>query len=477
MFSLPTTSTLQSPCHVPASEMEEPAEHKISFAEDNNGNDNDTSNNQVVVCTANTSGASSIHLQLASLDLLNSELLDPECDDALETMESFVGCVEGVDGQHAYEEKMIEHNKHKKAAMEQHALNDVEAAMIRHHIEERDDSAAVHKQQDQQMDDSNIPDMDILNLCGNDDDLDDAQDTFVIQVTQDVISCADIIDEDLLVPRRDTEVRDGIIIGQDINALTCAICFDEALKGGDIALNRVKFANLPCCGGRQQASSDTFIKVCTSCILVLTSPSTTGSHRIGRCPRCLDWIKVQIPAEVDGKNTSVAAVGTGLTVQKILASGPCLICNQEKEHLVENGEVCDSCFLGRRQPLKYECQQCHHHQNIPHPMYRYQETKDSFGNVTWACQGKCGRFAQWRILPEELHRIALGDAPKSWGTDYIKIARRRVAILRADLKDNKGESSSSSSNNNNNNINKGETSNSNPKECSPMDDPSLCRVM
>ena len=439
--------------------MDEPPEHELAIR------DHDSSlEDQVVVSTANTTTdtINNYNQQLASLNLLNTELLDPECEAVLETVESCVGCVVGVDEQHDYEEKMIEHNLHKKAAVEQHGLSDAEAAMIRLHImeEEREDN-------NKQVHDSAIPDMDLLNLCGNDDDLDDANDTFVINVTNDVMSCADMVDEDLLVPRRDTEVRDGIIIGQDINALTCAICFDEALSGGDIALNRVQFANLPCCGGRQSGSSESFIKVCTSCILVLTSPSTTGSHRIGRCPRCLAWIKVQIPAEAADKNNAASSSkNNGVTVEKIDVCGQCLICNQEKDFLVENGQVCDSCFLGRRQPLKYECQQCHHYQNIPHPMYRYQETKDEFGNVTWACQGKCGRFTKWRILPEELHRIALGDAPKSWGTDYIALARNRVKIMREDLKDtSKGDTSSSQ--------NKG----SPPVVLLDDEDPSQCQVL
>lgn len=359
--------------------------------------------------------------QITHVDLLNTELLDPECEAVLEHMDSCVSCVEGIDEQHIYEEKLLEHALHRKAAVEQHGLSEAEAAMIRLHImeEERDD----HNRNGQV--DSAIPDLDILNLCGNDDDLDDAQESFMIPATNDALSCADMVDDDLILsPKKNHDVRDGVVVGHGINALQCAICFDEALTGGSVSLNRVKFANLPCCGAQPQGSSVSFIKVCTSCILVLTSPSTSGAHRIGRCPRCLLWIKVQLPEATD-KNV--------VSVEKVDVSGPCLICNQEKDFLVENDKICDSCFLGRRRPLKYECRQCHCIQKIPHPMYRYQQAEDKFGNVTWACQGKCGRFTKWRILPEELHRVPLGDAPKSWGSDYIKLARERVQILRQDL--------------------------------------------
>lgn len=348
--------------------------------------------------------------------LLNTDLLDPECEAVLETMDSCVGCIEGVGKQHVYEEKMKEHALQRKIAVEQHELSEAEAAMIRLHLmEDRDDNIK------QGSETALVSDLDILNLCGNDEDLDDAQGRFVIAGTNQAVSCSDYVDEDFLV-RRDTAVRDGVA-GQDLNLLQCAICFDEALSG-NVSLNRVKFANLPCCGGAEHERNASFIKVCTSCILVLTTPSSVAQNRIGRCPRCFKWIKVKIPESTD-KNV--------VTVEKVDTEGQCLICNQHKDHLVENNEVCDSCFLGRRQPLKYECQQCNCIQSIPHPMYRYQKREQDFGNVTWACQGKCGGFTNWKILPEEIHRIPLGDAPTSWGTDYIDIARRRVKILRADL--------------------------------------------
>jgi len=419
MFTLSVTPKLESPCH---RSMDEPPEQEVQGTK--------SCTHDELVVNRNSTTPDEVTQQLTTLALLNTELLDPDCEAVLEQLESCVGCVEGVDEQHAYEQKMIEHARHRKVAVEQHGLSEAEAAMIRLHImeeEARDDSNK------KVVEDSVIPDMDVLNFanfCGHDEDLDDAQENFVIATTHEVMSCADMIDEDLLVPRKDTAVRDGIMVGKDINALQCAICFDEALVGGSVSLNRVKFANLPCCGARQEGSTGSFIKVCTSCILVLTSPMKGGSHRIGRCPRCLTWIKVKVPSEKADKNV--------VTVEKVNVSGQCLICNQEKEFLVENDQVCDSCFLGRRQPLRYECQHCHGVQKIPHPMYRYQKTKDQFGNATWACQGQCGRFTKWKILPGELDRIPLGDAPKSWGADYIALARKRVKILREDIVGDKG---------------------------------------
>jgi hypothetical protein len=403
--------TLAASCQPSSTSLDEPVEHECTLV------DPSSEDEKMLRFVNSGNKRQSIHL-----DLLNPELLDPECEAVLETMDSFVGCVEGVDEQHVYEEKMIAHAIHRRAAVEQHGLSEAEAALIRLHIMEegRDDNNQQH------VHGSVIPDLDILNFCGDDEDLDDAHETFMIPPTQQVMSCADIVDEEVIFEsrRKDTEVRDGVLIGQDINALQCAICFDEALTGGNVSLNRVKFANLPCCGVQPEGCNVTFIKVCTSCILVLTSPSSSGSHRVGRCPRCLSWIKVYIPEPAE-RNV--------VNVEKVDVSGQCLICNQHKEFLVDNDNVCDSCFLGRRQPLRYECQQCHGVQKIPHPMYRYQKTRDQFGNATWACQGKCGRFTKWKIQPEEVHRIPLGDAPKSWGSDYIKVARDRVLVLRQDL--------------------------------------------
>lgn len=414
MFTFPHAAAL-APCHRPAASMEEPTELEESTEHEYALTDPAIDRNQSLDRLIQTK-------QISHVDLLNTELLDPEYEGGfLETMDSCVGCVEGVDEQHVYEEKLHKNALHRKAAVEQHGLSEAEAAMIRLHIMEegRDDSNR-HGQVE-----SAIPDLDILNLCGADNDLHDAQESFLIPASQEILSCADIINEDLILsPKRDVEVRDGIVLGQGINALQCAICFDEALTGESISLNRVKFANLPCCGGQQNGSTASFIKVCTSCILVLTTKSSKGVHRVGRCPRCFEWIKVHLP-EASQKNV--------VRVEKVDAAGPCLICNQNKDVLVEDDNICDACFLGRRQPLKYECQQCHEVQKIPHPMYRYQESEDKFGTVTWACQGKCGRFTKWKIQLEEIQRIPLGDAPKSWESDYISLARKRVRILRQDL--------------------------------------------
>eukprot|EP00521_Asterionellopsis_glacialis_P016340 CAMPEP_0195300964 /NCGR_PEP_ID=MMETSP0707-20130614/28500_1 /TAXON_ID=33640 /ORGANISM="Asterionellopsis glacialis, Strain CCMP134" /LENGTH=322 /DNA_ID=CAMNT_0040363793 /DNA_START=176 /DNA_END=1144 /DNA_ORIENTATION=- len=235
---------------------------------------------------------------------------------------------------------------------------------------------------------------------------------------------------------------------------SCAICFDEA--GGttpESLHSTVTFCHLPCCGsnGREETSTT---KICTACILLLTSPTNASStvsgitpttnyseenddddddddlkkpsppltRRIGRCPRCRHWIAV-----------SSDTLGIVTRIEAIHHAGKCKICNQEKEFLVQQNkkeQVCDACFLGRRRPLIYECEQCHATQRIPHPMYRYQPSLQEFGKNSWACQGLCQNFTMWRILPQQAKYIPPGDTPESWCDDYLEVARERVREAR-----------------------------------------------
>ncbi|GAX16138.1 hypothetical protein FisN_3Hh381 [Fistulifera solaris] len=178
------------------------------------------------------------------------------------------------------------------------------------------------------------------------------------------------------------------------NTSSCAVCLEED----------VVFARLPCC---DKATST--VQICTSCILLLSHPTSDGTSRVGKCPRCRSWLVIK--AEVI---TTVSAAGT------------CRICHQIKDHLVEEDAICDACFLGRQCALLYECLNCHTTQRIPHPMYRYQSSPMQFGTVTWACHGLCGNFTHWRILPDQVRYIPVGDFPEVWHTDWVAVARARL---------------------------------------------------
>lgn len=89
--------------------------------------------------------------------------------------------------------------------------------------------------------------------------------------------------------------------------------------------------------------------------------------------------------------------------------------------------MCDACLLGMRYQLHYECQRCHKAQQIPHPMWRYQETPLEFGNITWACHRDCGDYTHWRVIPEDAAKVPDFDCPDGWGRrdDWLATVRRQ----------------------------------------------------
>ena len=107
--------------------------------------------------------------------------------------------------------------------------------------------------------------------------------------------------------------------------------------------------------------------------------------------------------------------------------GTCRLCMQEKD-LVDERSVCDACAYGARFPLRHECSVCAHVQRIPHPMWRYQASAEAFGNVAWACHGRCGDFTRWRVVAQDVRLVPPEDAPASWGTTDAWLAGIRRAM-------------------------------------------------
>lgn len=373
-------------------------------------------------------------------------MVDPECNAVLDTMDTCVGMVEGVDEQHAYEEKLAatdeQHSRHLTTVANQHGLTAAEVALIRLQIMEE-------KKQPERASTSAtspLPDLDILNICGNEDDMTDAMAATHFKMPPDYSSATTAAaaggDHDNTLASTSLSsaaaaARSVSPINNNTSPLFCSICFEEAgsipndgLLGSNFSDNKpsrgLTFAFLPCCGseGREETSTT---KVCTVCILLLTQPTSDGDARIGRCPRCRSWIAVQ----TSSSSSPHAADGIpSLNIRPVRLAGKCDVCNQVKETLVENDNVCDACFLGRRFPLLYECEQCHAIQRIPHPMYRYQPSVTEFGRVSWACYGTCRSFTQWRIVTSQVRLIPSGDAPEEWGEDYLQLARARVMEAR-----------------------------------------------
>ena len=334
-------------------------------------------NNSIVEDSSNVLGLTSNSSNAVTTDADDSILCSD--DVILDTMDSCVACVDNIDAQHQYEENLRE--------TQEHGLTSEESAQMR--LQVMDEAAATESA-------AYFPDLGELNICGQD-DLDDARTT---------LHCT--TGASTSIPVKRTAAASPIPA-----SLHCAICLEEVENFQNTA---VTFCHLPCCGsqGREARSST---KVCTACMLLLSSPTSDGSCRIGRCPRCRSWIVVK---------------EAGLSIEAVENAGQCLVCNQVKEHLVEP-HVCDACFLGRRRPLYYECKECHAPQRIPHPMYRYQPSVDSFGNTSWACQGQCKIFTMWRILPDQVRYIPAGDAPEEWGDDYLETARERVMEARRNM--------------------------------------------
>jgi hypothetical protein len=369
----------------------------------------------------------------AKNDRTSLDVPDQTAEDAysvLETLDSCVECVEGIDQQHDFEDGLNNLELVDRGMIPSYqTLSDAEASLIRLQIMEKHSETTATRQAETLATIGSLPDLDLLNICGGDDDINDARPTSVVPSAYPTPAAGAKENSEDSTGSYPREVMINHACATSptssdhgSNFLQCAICFDEATASS----KRITFAKFPCCG-HSGTEETTTVKICTACVLVLTSPTSDGTSRIGRCPRCRVWIVVKTPQSTDDFELEITAVA---------AVGQCLVCNQVKEHLVEDESVCDACFIGRRHPFLYECQQCHVNQRIPHPMYRYQDKPDQFGNVTWACQGRCGKFTNWRIRPDQLPLVPVGDAPDAWGEDFMETARIRVQEARRELSGN-----------------------------------------
>ncbi|EEH57116.1 uncharacterized protein MICPUCDRAFT_47417 [Micromonas pusilla CCMP1545] len=150
---------------------------------------------------------------------------------------------------------------------------------------------------------------------------------------------------------------------------------------------------MPCCD-RDGAT----MAFCVGCVDIICSQGPGG---VGRCPKCR--------ALVRRSNDGARGVFVGAELH-----GTCRMCLQSRTIVDVERNVCDACELGARHALWYECRACAATQRIPHPMWRYQPSAATFGNVTWACQ-RCGDYTNWRVHPDDADGVPLGDAPESWG--------------------------------------------------------------
>lgn len=390
----------------------------------------------------------------------------------LDTMDSCINCVEGVEVQRAYDDQwtflypMMDLDEDDddtnnnitidRAVLECASGGPIEAAtLIR--LELMED----HGQSGTAVPATlGVPDFDMLNLCGGSDDdrtgfpnplktataeapsnsdsstplhtcgsntacprLDKAVDT-----TVDTAPTADVDNSFLsLSTVHDAAGTDDGNVDNDDGVqevlAQCAVCLHEAFAGP--CTGSAAVGCLPCCGHH----------LCWPCVGALTIPSTRDEKegcRVGRCPCCRSWIVVETTEISDNNRASDKQRVPWQrlpNIHLVSVAGKCQECCQIKQLLVD-GSVCDACIVGRQcPPLAYECDCCGHAQRISHPMYRYQPSSDAFGTVGWQCNA-CNQISRWRIRPDQLDSMLVGDAPAEWNDDAMEKARLRVQAAR-----------------------------------------------
>lgn len=193
------------------------------------------------------------------------------------------------------------------------------------------------------------------------------------------------------------------------------------------SLRKPVFCRLPCCETRSAYDTENLrgrkysnFNVCTACILVLTVATKDGVNRVGRCPRCRQWISI----------LTLHSTSAPMEVRKLESSGKCEGCHKMASPLIiEDPPTCDECFLSEEISLTYECEDCHQPQKIKSTLYRSQTSAKSFGDEMHTCNN-CKKPTHWRLVEDQLCFIPANDIPEEWGDDFLELARIRVQTAR-----------------------------------------------
>ena len=167
--------------------------------------------------------------------------------------------------------------------------------------------------------------------------------------------------------------------------------------------------SLPC---HAPVASST-LQFCATCV------RTLASSGVGRCAVCARFFSVD------------AQGGVHLAEEHAL----CGMCQQLRPGVLPSrvgpgGPVvplCRACVLGTRYSFVYECERCHRHQRIPHPMWLYQPAADAFGTTPWACHVGCGDYTMWRVV--DATQVPAEHSPESWGRREEWLAAVREASI------------------------------------------------
>mmetsp|Transcript_19060 Transcript_19060/g.59942 ORF Transcript_19060/g.59942 Transcript_19060/m.59942 type:complete len:194 (-) Transcript_19060:67-648(-) len=171
---------------------------------------------------------------------------------------------------------------------------------------------------------------------------------------------------------------------------------DDVVCG--VCLISRELVDMPCCPGENSTT-----KFCLRCLTLICQ----HAGGVGKCPKCRKHIVIE-----DG------------TVALNTKHMQCHMCRQMR--IITGNSMCDACNAGTRRPLTYECERCHRHQVIPHPMYRYQPTPEEYCNSSWACHQGCGDYTRWRVIGRDVANVPPDDAPESWGLADAQLARVRA---------------------------------------------------
>jgi len=370
-----------------------------------------------------------------------------QCDMVLESMEECVGFCDGIDEQQIFEEGLRKQAAHQRQIATKHGLSEAETALIR--LQMIDATVAGSAAAEGIL--SAVENMDDIleQVCGASSNIVNST-SLTIDLCDGVVlpmdttlptslpgnefvdskqgksarSLVDVAAEDDAI--QECENGDALY---NLTADECAICNDFSATYGNISpkdgSRKPVFCQLPCCeisnNEEPQGGKYSNFKVCTACILVLTVATQDGLFRVGRCPRCREWISI----------LTLHSASDSMIVRTLQRSGKCESCLQIKTPLViEDPATCDACFLGKETSLTYECEECHEAQVIQSTMYRSQLTSKSFGNEMCPCNN-CQKSTHWRIQYDQLPFIPANDVPEEWGDDFfLELARTRVHAAR-----------------------------------------------
>lgn len=144
---------------------------------------------------------------------------------------------------------------------------------------------------------------------------------------------------------------------------------------------------MPCCGNTLESS----IKFCRTCIGKIAE---TGIRSyIGKCPMC----PLHFTLGFDG----LVQICQEQDVPQI-----CRLCHCECEGVDPEKKLCPLCVIGSENFFRYECEDCHNVQSVPHPLWMSQPLPGEYSVNTWMCySSECRAPKRWRILPEEMKKI------------------------------------------------------------------------